>query len=184
MKITRMLLVVASLVASGFVVSFQAPVEAQSVEAFTCADRTIPCMMACMASRPRFRPTPGHLWRRHNHLVATYEGGGTVPGSTMALWMNSEIVSQTSFPGEINYTFSEDTTLPPGGDPVLGWEALDANQYGFYASWDVSCSSAGAGGQTINGVPVPGCDMRMRLTSDAAVGMFVTDTHVLWGPRC
>jgi hypothetical protein len=59
---------------------------------------------------------------------------------------------------------------------------VDATPSLVDTNWDVSCSAAGAGGQAINGVPVPGCDTRMRLTSDAAVGVFVVDTHVLWGP--
>ena len=184
MKITRMLLVVAVLVASGFVVSFQNEAEAQSVTAYLCADLNNSMYDGVSGISPSFpTDTWSFLAGDTITLVAMYAGDGTVPpGSTIALWMNSGIVSQTSLPGEINYTFSEDTTLPPGGDPVLGWEALDATPSLVDTNWDVSCSAAGAGEQAINGVPVPGCDTRMRLTSDAAVGAFVADTDVFWGP--
>jgi hypothetical protein len=30
--------------------------------------------------------------------------------------------------------------------------------------------------------PVPGCDLGMTLTANAAVGAFVADTDVFWGP--
>lgn len=184
MKTTRILLVVAILVAGSFVVGHWSPAQAQSVTPRTCSDLNDPSWDGVYGISSSW-PTDHWSFLAGDTitLVATYVGSGPVPtGATIALWMNSGIASQTSLPGQITYTFAGDTVLPPGGSPVLNWEALDATSSLIDdTNWDVSCSSAANRG-TDPALPAPGCDQSMRLTADAAVGEFVANTDVFWGP--
>lgn len=186
MKITRMLLVAAILVASGFIFSYQEPVQAQSITAYTCADINNPSYDGVYGLSSSF-PTDTWSFKAGDTitLVATYAGSGSVPpGTTIALWMNSGIVIETALPGQIIYSFASDTVLPPGGSPVMNWESRDAAGL-VDANWTASCSPAPVGGSPANSAPAPkgpGCDL-MELTPNAAVGAFVVDAGVFWGPN-
>ena len=90
------------------------------------------------------------------------------------------VLATATNPASFSYTFPTDmsgelffgvTGLAPGSFPVL----------------DTTCTAAPANETPVRTTalvtePVPGCDMGMKMTEYAAVGTFVVDTHVLWGP--
>jgi hypothetical protein len=201
MKIARLVLVVAVLVASGIVVSYQEPAKAAD-RIYVCADLNDPANDGVY--NPWYGAGYNSAWAFKAgdtiKLVAEYGGdsiivkelhsireGAANGGYQMALWMDEAIVKTASFPGKITYAFATDTNIPAGGGPSLGWDVTyptlamlgrAAADNGFAVRWAVSCTPAAEATAQI----VPGCDLGMELTPDAAVGAFVWTTDVYWAP--
>jgi hypothetical protein len=199
MKTVRALLVAAILVASGFAVAQREPVQAENGdEVYTCADLNNPDYDSNYSSKGL-----GGTWEflagDTIKIVAAYptdavslpqgSRGPADNGYYVEFWLDSSLAKSTSFPGKITYMFASDTNVPPG-EPSVGWRVTGGTNGGIiqrvpsvngiplYADWDVSCTSAEQAAAQV----VPGCDLGMQLTPDAAVGAFVWTTDVYWAP--
>jgi hypothetical protein len=196
MKTVRFLLVVAILVASGFAVAQREPAQAENGrEVRTCADLNNPDFDAIYQSMGFGNPfeflagdTIKFVAAYPNDVLSLPQGSREPAdnGYYMELWLNSSLFKSASFPGQITYTFPSDTYIP-SGEPSVGWRVLGTNgsiiaragsANGIVADWTVSCTSAAVATAQV----VPGCDLGMELTPDAAVGAFVWTTDVYWAP--
>jgi hypothetical protein len=184
MKCVRFLLVVAVLVASGVVAGQQTLAQRDDDEkVYTCANLNNPIYDSVYG----FWTGPGYddAWSfkagETIKLVAEIYDDQEIPepGGVdyyIRLWINSSPVKYGSLPGQITHTFDSDTDIPSGGDPSLAWDT----SHELLGVWHVSCYTVG---ETVPGAePVPGCDLGMELTPDAAVGAFVWTTDVYWAP--
>ena len=175
MKLSRILLVI-TLAVSACVVTAPAPVAAQDI-----AD-------GCTVLNDPF-------WDGYSsqmaHLAAVYFLAGDVitidaqppdeppPTTTFSFILGSQTLGSQLYPGTLVIPFATARTGP-------GFEFVTTPE--TFMTFDVSCVPA-SGPRTPPTSPVaapaasvPGCDLSMQLTNDAAVGTFVADTTVLWGP--
>jgi len=181
MKIARILLVAAILVVSGSAISHQSPAEAQSIVTYSCADLNDPVYDTVYGVSPLPR-NAAWSFKAGDTLTLMTEIVGDVPPPTdaaMRFFIEGGLMGQASVPGQITYTFPADTDFVVRIDPPFGWAVYGSAAYEVLeVDWDVTCSSAGAATDP----SAPGCDVTMRLTPDAAVGVFGVDTDVFWGP--
>jgi hypothetical protein len=186
MKIVRLVLVAAILAVSGLVVTHQAPAQANG--AYTCAYLNDPAALADGEYHDWLGPGWDQAWEMKAgdtiRLEADFPPGSIVlgrepaanGGPSIRFWISTSNVDHAPFPGTLTYTFASDMSIPAGGYPSLSWDVTyDGSVY-----WWVSCTPAAAAAAPA--VPVPGCDLGMELTPGAAVGTFVWNTDVYWGP--
>lgn len=79
-------------------------------------------------------------------------------------------------PASLTYTFPANTS-GQFGYGVTG--VVDG-----FAVIETSCAAGSVPdeGSSTSSIPVAGCDLNMKLTENAAVGTFLTNTQILWGP--
>jgi hypothetical protein len=186
MKIVRLVLVVAVLAASGFFVAGRAPVQAQTPELpdppYDCGTLNLPNWDTTSHAGGTTQPFEFKAGDTIKVVASLPPGQEPQPGEyVIELLLESVPVKSAPLPGQITHTFTSDTTVS-AGMPSVGWHTTSISTAPpQLATWQVSCSPAPAQQET-SSEPVPGCDLGMTLTADAAVGAFVADTDVYWGP--
>jgi hypothetical protein len=185
MKVARIMLVVAVLVASGFFVADRDPAQAQLPDPpYTCAFLNDPLWDFTTTAAGAMDPFEFKAGDTIKVVAGYPPGQDPAPGdSELQLFLYSAPVKSAHFPGTITYTFASDTSIP-AGMPSVGWQTRNTTGSPTDiqpAAWDISCSSAPAQEET-SSEPVPGCDLGVKLTPNAAVGAFVSDTDVYWAP--